>query len=85
MEPLVKHVLVAFKVSARRSCLVDTNLKPAAGGCTYTVAAGDTLSALASKYGTTTAALQQSNQIANPNLITVGQVLAVPCSTAGSA
>ncbi len=45
---------------------------------TYTVKAGDTLSAIALKYGTTVAAIAAANNIANPNLIRVGQVLVIP-------
>lgn len=44
---------------------------------TYTVKAGDTLSAIAAKYGTTVAALAKKNGISNPNLIYVGQVLKI--------
>lgn len=39
----------------------------------YTVRAGDTLSGIAFKYGTTTANLARINNIANPNLIYPGQ------------
>ncbi len=42
---------------------------------TYTVVAGDTLSRIAVRFGTTVAALVQLNNIVNPNLIYVGQVL----------
>jgi LysM repeat protein len=41
----------------------------------YTVRAGDTLSAIAERFGTTVAALVAANHLANPNLIYVGQVL----------
>jgi peptidoglycan DL-endopeptidase LytE len=53
---------------------------PAANGLTgrYTVVAGDTLSAIAARFGTTTATLASANHLANPNLIIVGEVLAVP-------
>lgn len=44
---------------------------------TYTVRAGDTLSSIASKFGTSYQALASLNGIANPNLIYVGQVLRV--------
>ena len=44
-------------------------------GTTYTVQAGDTLSGIASKFGTTYQALAAKNGIANPNLIYPGQVL----------
>ena len=49
--------------------------KPA--GRTYTVRAGDNLSAIAAKYGTTYQALAAKNGIANPNLIYPGQVLKI--------
>ena len=43
----------------------------------YTVRSGDTLSALAKKYGTTVSQLVAWNNIKNPNLIYVGQKLRV--------
>lgn len=49
--------------------------KPAAR--TYTVRAGDNLSAIAAKYGTTYQALAAKNGIANPNLIYPGQILKI--------
>lgn len=49
--------------------------KPA--GRTYTVKSGDTLSGIASRYGTSWQALAQKNGIANPNLIFPGQVLRI--------
>ena len=45
---------------------------------TYVVQAGDTLKAIADRYGTTVAALQQANGIADQNVINVGQVLSIP-------
>ena len=47
-------------------------------GKTYTVVAGDTLSAIAERFGTTVEVLCQLNDIDNPNLIYVGQVLNLP-------
>lgn len=44
---------------------------------TYTVKSGDTLSAIASKYNTTVAKLVKDNNIANANLIYVGQKLVI--------
>lgn len=44
---------------------------------TYTVRAGDTLAAIAARYGTTVANLVSANHLANPNLIEVGQVLSL--------
>ena len=48
-------------------------------GTTYTVVKGDTLSAIAKKYGITLQELLKANpQITNPNLIKVGQVINIP-------
>ncbi|MEL6148164.1 MAG: LysM peptidoglycan-binding domain-containing protein [Chloroflexota bacterium] len=47
-------------------------------GGQYTVVPGDTLNAIARRFGTSTTAIAQANGITNPNLIFVGQVLNVP-------
>ncbi|MCK6508490.1 LysM peptidoglycan-binding domain-containing protein [Myxococcota bacterium] len=47
-------------------------------GSTYTVQQGDTLGRIAQRFGTTVAALQQANGIANPDRIQVGQTLVIP-------
>ena len=44
----------------------------------YTVVAGDTLSAIAKKYNTTYQELAKYNNIANPNIINVGQKIKIP-------
>lgn len=51
---------------------------PAPAGATYTVKAGDTLSAIAQRYGTNYQTLAAINGIADPNRIYAGQVLKVP-------
>lgn len=50
----------------------------------YTVVKGDTLSGIASKYGTTYQKLAEYNGISNPNLIIVGQKIRIPNSTSSS-
>ncbi len=47
-------------------------------GRTYRVMAGDTLSGIAARFGTTVAAIATLNGIADPNLIHVGQELKIP-------
>ena len=48
------------------------------GDTVYTVKAGDTLSGIASKYGTTYQTLASYNGISNPNKISVGQKIKIP-------
>jgi LysM repeat protein len=49
-----------------------------ASGTTYRVRSGDTLGSIASRAGTTIAALLERNGLQNPNLIRIGQVLSIP-------
>lgn len=51
---------------------------PKTAEAVYTVVKGDTLSAIASKYGTTYQALAKYNGIANPNVIRIGQKIKIP-------
>lgn len=55
----------------------DTNA-PVSGDVVYTVKAGDSLSAIAAKYGTTYQVLAEYNGISNPNIIRVGQQIKIP-------
>lgn len=45
---------------------------------TYTVKAGDSLTTIAIKFGTTVPAIASANNISDPNKISVGQVLTIP-------
>ena len=45
---------------------------------TYTVQAGDTLTKIANRFGTTVQALVIANKLKNPDLIIVGQILKIP-------
>lgn len=56
----------------------------AATAGTYTVKAGDTLSAIASRYSTSSSTLASLNSLSNPNLIYVGQVLKVSSNASTS-
>jgi LysM repeat protein len=51
---------------------------PAPTPRTYVVAEGDTLAEIAQQFGTTVEAIQAANGIADPNAISVGQVLTIP-------
>lgn len=52
---------------------------------TYTVARGDTLGAIAKRFGTSVAALASANGISNPNRIWVGQQLTIPSASGSQA
>lgn len=77
---------LANKVTAKLGGVVTTPTTPtvtptapSSGSDTvYTVKAGDTLSGIASKYGTTYQKLAAYNGISNPNLIHVGQKIKIP-------
>jgi LysM repeat protein len=65
------HILVGQK-------LVVPSGTTAASTTSYTVRSGDTLGTIASRHGTSVAAIVQLNGLKNPNLIRIGQVLKVP-------
>ena len=50
----------------------------AASGQTYTVKKGDTLSEIAARFGTTVKILQELNEIKDPRLLKIGQILKLP-------
>ena len=60
----------------------DTAARPSA--TIYRVVAGDTLWAIAERFGTTVAALTAANQLTDPNLIYLGEVLTLPGATTPS-
>ena len=45
---------------------------------THEVKAGDTLSRIAERFGVTVEAIAEANNISNPNLVRVGQILIIP-------
>lgn len=54
-----------------------TPTPPSGGETTYTVQRGDTLNIIARRFGTTFQAIASANNLSNPNLIFVGQVLKI--------
>jgi LysM repeat protein len=51
------------------------------GGTTYTVQPGDTLFNIARRFGVTVQAIQDANNLANPNRLSIGQELIIPPPT----
>lgn len=52
---------------------------------THIVVAGDTLSGIAKEYGTTVDAIMEANDLSDPGLIVIDQVLSIPVEEAGAA
>ncbi len=70
---------VVVQPAASQTPIVVQPANPqAAVSTTYVVRYGDTLSAIASRFGVSTRALARANNIANPNIIVIGQVLMIP-------
>lgn len=79
-NPNLIYVGQVLKVSSNASTSSSTSSSAnstVTTAASYTVKAGDTLSAIATKYGTTYQALASTNSISNPNDIYVGQVIKV--------
>jgi LysM repeat protein len=73
------HVYVGQRLTIPgRGSAPSPSSQPAPSGRTYTVQRGDTLGAIARRYGLSTWALAQANGIRNASFIYVGQVLRIP-------
>lgn len=87
-NPNLIHVGQVIKLTnstSSSSTSATTNNTTNTTSDTYTVQQGDTLSGIASEHGTTYEALATLNNISNPNLIHVGQVLRLSSKTSSSA
>ncbi|HAV75858.1 MAG TPA: hypothetical protein DCX53_00745 [Anaerolineae bacterium] len=75
-----KKLFQAFVLLAVLLATFATTSTAFAAGCGFsvTVASGDTLRKIASRCGTTVAALTLANNLSNANLIHVGQILVLP-------
>src|SRR5215831_2479284 len=60
------------------SALTSMRVQAQGATTTYTVQPGDNLFRISLRFGVTIAAIAQANNIPNPNLIFVGQVLTIP-------
>lgn len=78
-----KHLgLSSFVILALLLALTSTALAaPASGDGIHVVQAGDTLLAIAQRYGVTVDAIMQANGLASRSLIRTGQQLVIPGST----
>jgi len=81
--------VVTPAVAAAKPMVVEVSTPvqaaPISSGSSYTIKAGDTLAGIAQRAGTTVAALAAANHISDPNVILVGQVLALKGPASSSA
>lgn len=75
-----KFPYIVEEVNKRLTTSEQTSTSPSID-IIYVVKSGDTLSAIASKYGTTHQKLATYNNISNPNVIHVGQQIKIPSNT----
>lgn len=85
-EPLIKAAgLNGFaKASGNSNTVTKAPTEAKKKETVYTVKAGDTLSGIAAKYGTTYQKLAEYNGIKNPNVISVGQKIKIPGTSKAS-
>lgn len=69
---------VSGTTATTTSSSASTTTSSSSGEIVYTVKSGDSLSAIAAKYGTTYQVLAKYNNISNPNIIKVGQKIKIP-------
>ena len=77
----VGQVLKLANTTTTSTSSTSSAASTSSSAMTYTVKSGDTLSSIASSYNTTTSTLTSLNNLSNPNLIYVGQVLKVAGSS----
>lgn len=81
---LFVSLLALFVFGSPRPLLAQGEAPPAPAPRVYIITAGDTLAALAERFGISTASLVAANGLTNPNLIYAGQRLIIPDSAVAS-
>ncbi|WDK16507.1 peptidase m23b [Colletotrichum graminicola] len=74
---LISLAAFAGMAAAKRGCRHDP-AHPGQGW--YYIVSGDDLNSIAADFGTTAAALAKTNNIANPDFISAGTTIVVPCA-----
>ena len=79
MFAVAAFLLLAMLPQTAAAAQAPVNAKPqSSGGATHVVQPGETLSLIAANYGVTVQSLIDANNIANANLVYVGQQLTIP-------
>lgn len=71
-------IMVSMELTRAAAVQIAVTTKATAGSTKYVIQSGDTLSAIARKFGTTVQALVDANNIADANLIYTGDTLVIP-------
>jgi LysM repeat protein len=74
-----------LKQAGANTAPAGANVPTPTSAQTYTIQAGDSLSKIAQRYGTTVNALAAANGIADPNIIQAGATLKIPTGAGGAA
>lgn len=80
LSPCRRRVYVPLTIASVMLLALGGMPRAGAAGAGYVVRPGDTLSGIAARFGTTVAALTTANNLANPDMISAGQVLVVYAS-----
>lgn len=83
-DPNLVFVGQKLSVSGGSSGGGSVQAAAAPSGRSHTVAPGETLSAIAARYGTSVSAVVQANGISNPNRVVIGSKLAIPSAPPAS-
>jgi LysM repeat protein len=76
--PATPQPSAASSQAAAPTAAPTASAEPTTSGATYKVKSGDTLSAIAARFGTTTRVLVRLNGITDPSRLKVGQILKLP-------
>lgn len=79
--PVDSSVSAPSQITSVRPVVTQQPSRPAISGSTYTVQSGDTLYSIAKRTNSSVGQLQSLNNLANPNLLRVGQSLRLVSST----
>ena len=82
MKRVAATALVAVLIAVVGAAGMMATARPHAAASAYVVRAGDTLSGIATRFGTTADAIARANGVTDPNLILVGQHLTIPSTDA---
>jgi hypothetical protein len=76
--PPIRAIMVQLQSDASQQAVLPGGGGASAGGCSvYVVQPGDTLGGIARRFGTTVDAIVADNNLANPNMLSVGQELLI--------